>query len=109
MLTSRDTLALSESQRAHYQEHGWLAVPGFVDEDWLDRLRAVTDEFLEQSRSLTESNMIFDLDAGHSAAEPRLRRLSSPTDLHETYWSFSSTSPIVDPTSVLEVREDEKR
>ena len=40
--------------------------------------------------------MIFDLDVGHSAAEPRLRRLSSPTDLHETYWEFASTSPIVD-------------
>ena len=40
--------------------------------------------------------MIFDLDVGHSAAEPRLRRLSSPTDLHETYWAFASTSPIVD-------------
>ena len=34
--------------------------------------------------------MIFDLDAGHSADEPRLRRLSSPTDLHETYWEFAS-------------------
>ncbi len=25
-----------------------------------------------------------------------MRRLTSPTDLHETYWSFASTSPIVD-------------
>ena len=40
--------------------------------------------------------MVFDLDAGHSATEPRLRRLSSPTDLHDTYWAFASTSPIVD-------------
>ena len=96
VLSSQDTLALTEAQRAHYQEHGWLAVPGLVDAVWLDRLRAVTDEFVEQSRSLTESNVIFDLDVGHSAAEPRLRRLSSPTDLHETYWSFASTSPIVD-------------
>jgi hypothetical protein len=96
VLSSQDTLALSEAQRAHYREHGWLAVSSLVDAVWLDRLRAVTDEFVEQSRSLTESNMIFDLDVGHTAAEPRLRRLSSPTDLHETYWSFASTSPIVD-------------
>jgi ectoine hydroxylase-related dioxygenase (phytanoyl-CoA dioxygenase family) len=59
-------------------------------------LRAVTAEFVEQSRSLTESNVLFDLDAGHSAARPRLRRLSSPTDLHATYWEFASTSVIVD-------------
>jgi ectoine hydroxylase len=89
-------VVLTDPQRAHYHEHGWLAVPGLVDVEWLDRLRATTDEFVEQSRALTESNLLFDLDAGHSAADPRLRRLSSPTDLHDTYWEFSSTSAIVD-------------
>ena len=69
---------------------------GLIGSSWLDRLRSVTSDFVEQSRSLTESNLTFDLDVGHSAAEPRLRRLSSPTDLHETYWSFASTSPLVD-------------
>jgi ectoine hydroxylase len=92
----RRVVVLTDQQRTQYQEQGWLAVPGLVDAAWLDRLREVTEEFVEQSRALTESNVIFDLDGGHSAEEPRLRRLSSPTDLHETYWSFASTSPIVD-------------
>jgi ectoine hydroxylase-related dioxygenase (phytanoyl-CoA dioxygenase family) len=87
---------LTEAQCDRYRDEGWLAVEGFVDEGWLDRLRAVTAEFVEHSRSLTESNVVFDLDEGHSAATPRLRRLSSPTDLHETYWAFSSTSRVVD-------------
>ncbi len=91
MLTSQDTLVLTELHHAHYREHGWLAVPGLVDEVWLDRLRASPAEFVDQSRALTESTSFFDLDAGHSAEEPRLRRLSSPTDLHETYWGFAST------------------
>ena len=71
--------ALTAAERAHYREHGWVAVGGLVDESWLERLRAVTDEFVEASRELTESNLIFDLDAGHSAKEPRLRL--SYTDL----------------------------
>src|SRR5258708_33285684 len=96
MRLSPNALALGAPERAHYQEHGWLAVEGLIDSAWLDRLRAVTAAFVDQSRSLTASNLIFDLDSGHSAAEPRLRRLSSPTDLHETYWSFASASPIVD-------------
>src|SRR5690349_10000978 len=87
---------LSGAQRDRYAEHGWLAIEGVVDEQWLDRLRSVTAEFVERSRELTESNVVFDLDAGHSAEEPRLRRLSSPTDLHETYWEFASQSAIVD-------------
>ncbi len=87
---------LSDAQRTAYREQGWLAVPGLVDSRWLERLRAVTAEFVEQSRALTASNVVFDLDTGHSAAEPRLRRLSSPTDLHPTFWEFASTSAIVD-------------
>jgi ectoine hydroxylase len=89
-------LALTQAQRDHYRERGWLAVPGFVSDAWLTRLRSVTTEFVDRSRALTESNVLFDLDTGHTADEPRLRRLSSPTDLHATYWEFASQSEIVD-------------
>jgi ectoine hydroxylase-related dioxygenase (phytanoyl-CoA dioxygenase family) len=95
-MTSVGARVLTDEQRAHYREHGWVAVPALVDSTWLDRLRAVTDEFVDQSRALTESNVVFDLDDRHKRDEPRLRRLSSPADLHETYWEFMSQSVIVD-------------
>jgi ectoine hydroxylase-related dioxygenase (phytanoyl-CoA dioxygenase family) len=87
---------LSAADREHYVEHGWVAVEGVVDETWLRRLRDVTAEFVEMSRAKTESDMLFDLDEGHTADTPRLRRLSSPTDLHETYWEFASQSAIAE-------------
>ncbi len=87
---------LTEAQRDQYRADGWVSVPALVDDTWLARLRAVTDAFVEQSRALTESNLLFDLDDGHTAADPRLRRLSSPTDLHDTYWEFASQSAITD-------------
>jgi ectoine hydroxylase len=91
-----DTAVLRQAQREQYQQSGWVAVPGLVDSEWLARLRRVTDEFVDASRALTESNILYDLDVGHTADEPRLRRLSSPTDLHETYWEFASRSVITD-------------
>jgi hypothetical protein len=87
---------LTDAQRAQYCDEGWLAIAGLVDDGWLHRLRDVTQEFVDASRTLTEPNIVFDLDRRHSAEEPRLRRLSSPTDLHETYWEFASQSVIVD-------------
>jgi ectoine hydroxylase-related dioxygenase (phytanoyl-CoA dioxygenase family) len=51
----------------------------------VDTLRKVTDDFIEQSRSVTESNEIFDLEEGHSAERPRLRRLMHPEDRHPIY------------------------
>ena len=90
-----ESRVLTEVDRRHDRDHGWVAVAGLVGESWLERLRAVTAQFVESSRALTESNVVFDLDSGHSADEPRLRRLSSPTDLHETYWEFASQSVLV--------------
>jgi ectoine hydroxylase len=87
---------LTPSQQEHYRRDGWLALPGLVDAGRLDRLREITEDFVDASRDLTESNILFDLDDGHSAEEPRLRRLSSPTDLHDGYWEFASQSVIAD-------------
>ena len=41
---------------------GWLSVPALVDDEWLARLRAVTDEFVDASRALTESTPLYDLE-----------------------------------------------
>jgi ectoine hydroxylase len=87
---------LSSTQREAYERDGFLAIEGLIDEHWLGRLRALTAEFVEKSRELEKSNVVFDLEPSHSAAEPRLRRLVSPADLHETFWEFASTSVIVD-------------
>jgi len=87
---------LTGAMRADYERDGFLVLEAFVDENWLERLRAVTAEFVEMARGLSESNRIFDLDTGHSETTPRLRRLTSPADLHETFWEFVSEGPIVD-------------
>ena len=87
---------LSLAQRDAYKRDGFISIEGLVDEHWLERLRAVTAEFVEKSRALETSNVVFDLEPSHSAAEPRLRRLVSPADLHGTFWEFVSTSVIVD-------------
>lgn len=96
MIVDHKLLVLDEAQRDRYRRDGWLSIPGLVDEEWLRRLREVTTEFVDASRKLTKSDVLFDLDVGHSADEPRLRRLSSPTDLHSTYWEFASRSVITD-------------
>jgi ectoine hydroxylase-related dioxygenase (phytanoyl-CoA dioxygenase family) len=87
---------LTDEQVEQYRREGWLGVPALVDDEWLTRLRAVTEEFVDASRALTESTPLYDLEADHTAEEPRLRRLSAPTELHATYWEFASQSVITD-------------
>jgi len=85
---------LSNHQREFYFDNGYLLLEEIISSDWLARLRAATDEMSEQSRELTESNEVWDLEKGHTRDEPRLRRLSSPNDHHPVYWEFASESII---------------
>ena len=91
-----DPLVLSQDQRESYFENGYILVERAVDQTWLDRLRATVDELVEETRAITQSDKKWDLEPDHSAAAPRLRRLSSPNDHHPTFWEFASKSPVVD-------------
>ena len=100
-ILSHTPVVLSAEQRKSYFEDGYLLVERIVPQEWIDRLLEVTDEMVQRSRSLSKSDAIFDLEPGHSAVNPRLRRLSSPAEHHATYWEFASQSIIADVASDL--------
>lgn len=96
-----DALVLSQDQREFYFENGYLLIEKAINDEWLKRLRDTIDEVVEETRVLTESDKKWDLEAGHTAENPRLRRLSSPNDHHPVFWEYASQSPIVDIVSDL--------
>jgi ectoine hydroxylase len=87
-------LVLEQRRRERYFADGFLAVPGYVPPAWLDRLRSVVAEKIEESRPLTASNDQFDLAPDHSAQKPNIRRLRKAIDWHPDLWAFA-TDPIV--------------
>ena len=87
---------LTQAQRESYFEKGYVLVENVVPTEWLQRLRKVTDEFVERSRSITESDAVWDLEPDHTAENPRLRRLTSPVEQHPAYWEFASESLLAD-------------
>jgi ectoine hydroxylase len=87
---------LTQKQREHYFSEGYLYVERAIDEQWLRRLRAATDELVERSHKVTQSDTIFDLEPGHRADRPRLRRVSNPVEQHAAYWDYCLESPMAD-------------
>ena len=87
---------LTPAQKSAYDEHGYICLPGFVGQDWLDRLNETTARMVEESRQVTESGSKFDVENDHTAETPRLRRLISPQDHDPAYWDFATKGPIVD-------------
>jgi ectoine hydroxylase-related dioxygenase (phytanoyl-CoA dioxygenase family) len=76
---------LTAEQIAHYHREGYIAVPAVYPLEEMEELRRITDEFVEKSREATQHTDMFDLEPGHSAEMPRLRRLKNPVKQHPAY------------------------
>jgi hypothetical protein len=69
-ILSHKPKVLSDAQRNSYFKDGYLVLDRFVSDEWLDRLWAVTNEFIDESRTYTKSDSKFDIDVGHKHDNP---------------------------------------
>lgn len=100
-MTPEDILAhpprvLTQAQRENYFATGYLAAEGLIPKDWLQRLHALSADFVNQSRTHTASNEAFDLGPHHTADRPHVRRLRALVDRHPDFWRFASESIMAD-------------
>jgi ectoine hydroxylase-related dioxygenase (phytanoyl-CoA dioxygenase family) len=92
---------LSGQQVDAYRREGYLAVPELIDRERMKALRAVTEELVDRSRSVSRSNELYDLDPRHTAEVPELRRIKNPADNHALYHWVAFESPIPDIVAEL--------
>ena len=92
-VTTTDVALISDEQRDFYATNGYLQLERFVSQEWLDELQAASQEFVELSRELAESNKVLDVEPGHTSESPRLRRLISPLDHHDVFYRFTTQGP----------------
>jgi ectoine hydroxylase-related dioxygenase (phytanoyl-CoA dioxygenase family) len=76
---------ITDQDVAFYRHHGYLVVRDVLSKAEVEALQAVTDEFVDRARRLTQHDEIYDLEESHSAAEPRVRRIKTPHQWHDTY------------------------
>ncbi|MEQ8899470.1 MAG: phytanoyl-CoA dioxygenase family protein [Roseovarius sp.] len=83
---------LSQAQRDFYAENGYLMIENAVTPDQLDRLRTITAGLIDASRSVSESDDVYDLDKGHSPDSPRLTRIKIPHKQDPYFWEVLQNS-----------------
>lgn len=69
---------LSADQKAAYDQDGYLVLEDLIGGDQLAKMQAATDRLIDASRSVRESDEIYDLDEGHGPDNPRLTRIKLP-------------------------------
>lgn len=98
---------LSAEQVSRFKEVGYVQVSGLVSAAQIAKLHAALDEWIEESRGHSKNygqtpdgKARFDLEPGHSAAAPKLRRVANPVDVSEAYqevlWSGSIPEAVAD-------------
>ncbi len=87
---------LTPEQKSFYAENGYLMVESAVSADELATLRRITYDFIDKSRAVSESNDVYDLDEGHSAARPRLTRIKLPHKQHPFFWELLKGSRLTE-------------
>ena len=78
-------LLITSAQKEEYFEDGAVLIESIVSETWLQKIRRASDEIIERSRKIEQSNGQYILEEGHSRDNPRLKRLSSPIDHHNAF------------------------
>ena len=94
---------LSDEQKAFFWENGYLVVENAVSAEQLSALKQDFDGWVEESRSHTEpygdtldGRPRFDLEPGHTAEKPGLRRVNAPVEVSEAYYTAMADSRMTD-------------
>ena len=91
---------LTKEQIDKYHQQGYLVVENVIDQDQLQQLRDQIEAWVEESKAHTEGwgstmdgRARFDIDPkDHSAKRPSLRRVSSPTEISDTFYTVAMQS-----------------
>ncbi len=92
---------LTPIQIEQYREEGAVVVPGVLDEFTRKRMKSVLDELVENSRTIATHTEVYDLEPGHSAAEPRVRRIKKPHTVNAVFYEFSRAKALTDCLQAL--------
>ena len=100
--------AFTQEQERQFRKDGFLIVEDAVTQEELDNLRAVFAGWIEESRQYTDDygetfdgRARFDLEPGHSAQTPALRRVQSPEEISGVFAAVMRNSRMVDVVAEL--------
>lgn len=92
---------LSSSQIDSYQDTGYLVLERHLPPAIIESIRAEITSFEEESRGLTQSNDRLELEEGHTADQPRVRRIRLPHTISDVMRDLMYSDHILAPARDL--------
>ena len=79
-----------------YQRDGVIVVPEVLGTDTLSQVRSVIAELVAGSAKTLEHTDVYDLEPGHTAESPRVRRIKAPHKVHKIFDEIVRSEPVLD-------------
>lgn len=76
---------IGEREVQAYKQDGVIVVPDVLDSRTLARMRQVVAELVAGAAGTTEHTDVYDLEPGHTPADPRVRRIKAPHKVHAVF------------------------
>ena len=87
---------ISEKDVQTYQRDGVIVVPEVLGTDTLSQVRSVIAELVAGSAQTLEHTDVYDLEPGHTAENPRVRRIKAPHKVHKIFDEIVRSEPVLD-------------
>src|ERR1700704_2147351 len=87
---------ISEKDVQTYKRDGVIVVPEVLDAATLGQVRAVIGELVAGSAKTLEHTDVYDLEPGHTAESPRVRRIKTPHKGHALFDEIVRSSAVLD-------------
>jgi ectoine hydroxylase-related dioxygenase (phytanoyl-CoA dioxygenase family) len=79
-----------------YRRDGFLVVERVLDAATLSEIRQVVAGLVEGAREVEAHTDVYDLEPGHSRAEPRVRRIKTPHKVHAVFDRVVRSAPVIE-------------
>jgi phytanoyl-CoA hydroxylase len=76
---------INDTQRDAYQRDGFIVVPDLLGPGELSELRQIIAELVAGAAAVDTHTAVYDLEPGHTRAEPKVRRIKTPHEVHPAF------------------------
>jgi len=87
---------ISEQDVQAYKRDGIVVIPDLLGADTLAEVRKVIAEVVAGSASTLEHTDVYDLEPGHTAEDPKVRRIKAPHKVHAIFDEIVRSKAVID-------------
>ncbi|HEY0911182.1 MAG TPA: phytanoyl-CoA dioxygenase family protein, partial [Bradyrhizobium sp.] len=87
---------ISKQDIQTYKRDGVIVVPEVLSQETLAEVRSVIAELVAGSAKTLEHTDVYDLEPGHTAEQPRVRRIKAPHKVHALFNDIVRSPAVLD-------------